>query len=1389
MARLLVLVALLGVMLALRLMRVEGTSAHDPLTLAAIGFVLMASYTAAEVGSEFKLPRVSGYIAAGVLLGPSVFDVLSARVVEEMTMFNTLALGLIATGAGLELELKSLGSLWRTLSVTVLGKIVLSGGLVFAAFYFAQTTLQPVELASAAQVVAVGLVLGTTAVGTSPAIVLAVINEMGAKGRVADLALGAAVIKDFVLVVLLAIAVAVSHGLLASGGHGEAGHGGIALVVSKELLGSIAVGMLVGGVIILYVRFVGSEMLLFVAALVLAVAEISRILHLDLLLVFIASGFAVRNFSKVWHEVLEALETVSLPVFVVFFTIAGARIDLAVTYQMLPLALLLTLVRALGFFGATRLGGWVGGDSAQTSNRAFLAYLPQAGVTLGLLGLAGESLPELKEALMAVGVACVAINLVVGPVTLRRSLQADAVDDPGSGDEGDEPDQAESLPVVDRGSGPQQPVHELDFGDPALREFALGLERDLRDVVDKTLREQMEVQAYDLTLQLADIVNAEQGHEVLSRLDLWARGEHGKELSMQAGQGAREFYERCERRLAMLPAEVVVECAQPLLHAAPGDSTRVRLRKLRVRLLSRVRRRYRERHVPVRLAARYALSPRMSMIALQVLGAMCRTHGRVLTELRRRACGDLTNEQLAAAATEHLESMSRDFKTDALCALGHAMVELADLLKDIDSPERRLNSLRFSTVEPEVRRHVELISVWPPAWDRALQAVEAGLGMATAIARVGEAAENALSKEVLEPLADAAEELAPAVAAARVQLQNMLSALQEGEVDEEMHSGHAKDLARLREQRDRDVSSQRHAFRAAAALHSASVELRHLVDSLPAQVRVPGQRDQICELVDPGDFPVRVVALRNEARRLLILELVPTVDVEGTRAAVAVQDLDMRRAETVDMVESAVEGAMSREVGPSELQDTIQRALDHLAQGERDTHGQLVAAHDRVAAQLTKGLAELSNLSALSARGVREALVFAKAPIAPLHKLRSVMKGSGVRLRGGLNKLRAQRARLLGAQFTQHLTAELRSVNDLAELLQPRHEALPVVYGRLFRLEPLRDLRLSAAREDELQALLAAERGWLAGGPSSALIVGNPGAGATTLLNLAQADFNAPRLIRPEAMGAPREMGLIRALAYEVRRRPTRKDVVAGLTGVKTVVVLEDLGHWLPAGAAVVPAVREFLDLVLRTYRDVFWVVTVKRQWVSLVDDVERVADVFGKVIDLSPLDVQGIRRVIETRHNLSGMPLVHNEGSVGRLLGRIREGSSADLEFRLLHSVCGGNLQAALSAWSRAVEVRDGAVHVHVHRLLLEQLPSLAGMEAPVIALLVHLVRYGPLDLRRLSESLGLGRQETQQYLRLLDNSGLLTRQGRQLVTLDPQHRWRLMPRLPLAANWRVRP
>src|SRR5690606_27862202 len=262
-----------------------------------------------------------------------------------------------ATSAGLELDVRQLVPLARTLTITTLLKVVLGVTLVGGALIGVAQFIPLTGIDNSGQLIALALVMGTLSIGTSPSITLAVLSETRAKGRLTDLVLGAAVFKDLVVVVCLALVGAVARTFLEPGTELESS---VLINVGQELGGSLFAGALLGAVLIAYVRFIKAEMLLFVAAMILVVAELARAFHLELLLVFITAGFVVRNFSKYAHDLMKPLELVALPVFVVFFTNAGAGVDLKTTWQILPVALALCSARALAYYLSAKVGSHYG---------------------------------------------------------------------------------------------------------------------------------------------------------------------------------------------------------------------------------------------------------------------------------------------------------------------------------------------------------------------------------------------------------------------------------------------------------------------------------------------------------------------------------------------------------------------------------------------------------------------------------------------------------------------------------------------------------------------------------------------------------------------------------------------------------------------------------------------------------------------------------------------------------------------------------------------------------------------------------------------------------------------------------------------------------------------
>jgi Kef-type K+ transport system membrane component KefB len=837
MKKVLVVAALLGIMLIVNHLKQAGGSSAA--TLAGIGFVMLAAYAVAELGKALSLPQVTGYILAGVVLGPSVGGIISGEVVDEMRMFNTLALGLIATSAGLELDVRQIARLGKTLFLTTLIKVVFGVTLVAGMFLLVESLLNSLGLQSRGELLTLALVLGVLSIGTSPSIALAVLRETRAKGRMADLVLGAAVFKDLVVIVGLAVAIAVGRVLLKPGATLDSsvlGH------VALELAGSLLVGGLVGLLFIAYVRFIRAEMLLFVAAMILVVAELCRVVHLELLLVFIAAGFVVRNFSKYEHELMRPLELVALPVFVVFFANAGASVDLLTTWKILPLALALCATRALIYFMAGRLGGRWAGEATIIQKHAWLAYLPQAGVTLGLVGLAGLQLPELTTPITNTGMAVVALNLLIGPITLRRALGlAGELPPPeGAAAESAEVDAGGRGAPPARRSSPRPPAApppvSIDALPESLRDAHARLSSAIQERVERFLR------------------HCRPDLPVLPTL-----GDKTPELEV-----FRQILASHRAAYRALYAELILVISQlaPVVDVqSPEDALRSTGRDARLHPA-------RARQLPLRRLARIALGPAIAAYVARAFeqGLWGRAAGQAAPAPRDPRTGSDVEQTLPA----ELEA---------------GLLTLAELMRDAGTRRLPLRRLRYSNVEPQVQKHLHTLSAGTEL-DLARQ-IQAAWGSRLLELRIGQvttALREVVARCLVEPALASAARVGPAIEQLAAWLRTRESELENGS-DSEL-TRLSSDFARLSTVELAELSR---GFRFSATVRATLAEMKASVASVPARVE--------CLVLDPGaslpDGKIQTVQLASHVA-LLIRHLMPPIDLAARSLSTALSQVPRR---------------------------------------------------------------------------------------------------------------------------------------------------------------------------------------------------------------------------------------------------------------------------------------------------------------------------------------------------------------------------------------------------------------------------------------------------------------------------------------------------------------
>lgn len=419
MRRVLIIMLLLLLMYALQLLQVGTDTPFNPQSLATLGFVLLAAYTLGEITNAFGVPKITGYIITGIVFGPQVINLFSTGVVSDLKLINGLAVGLIALTAGGEMKVSGLKGVAKTLSLIVLIKGLLILLTINLTVFLARPLIPFLAQENPFLVLSVGMILGVLAMGTSPSVTIAVINETESRGRLSDLTLGLAVVKDVVMVILLAVGISLTRLYSAPGATFDLS---VLQQAGQEQFLSILAGALIGAIIILYVRFVRAEMWLFIVGLILFATTAAERWHLEALLMFITAGFTVQNFSPYGDELIHPIERLSLPVYVVFFSIAGADLNLNALQQVWLITLILVIVRIGVIYTGTRVATALAKEPPAIRQHAWLGFISQAAVVLGLAIVVENSLPGLGTQIKTMVVATVALNLLLGPITFKVAL-------------------------------------------------------------------------------------------------------------------------------------------------------------------------------------------------------------------------------------------------------------------------------------------------------------------------------------------------------------------------------------------------------------------------------------------------------------------------------------------------------------------------------------------------------------------------------------------------------------------------------------------------------------------------------------------------------------------------------------------------------------------------------------------------------------------------------------------------------------------------------------------------------------------------------------------------------------------------------------------------------
>lgn len=448
---------------------------HEVQNWLLVGLIILLGHAGGKLASRFRLPSVVGYLLVGVILGNLVaigslvgicenvpgHNIIDPDTTHALELVTDFGLGIVAFVIGSELSGALIRRTGRLLAAILFGQFFGAVLLVILAVWLLGGLILPEDV----PVLPAALLFGAVAAATAPAGTVAVVQEYKAKGPVTKMLLAVVGLDDGLAIMVYAFAAAMARAMV-SGQELDAGSA-IGLP-AFEIIGSLIVGAVGGAILTFFVRRTRNraEILTLSLGMVLVMTGICQIdfaalfhsaegaaghsfsgpgpasaaagnapashpMHLSLILANLGVGMAVVNLSaREGERTATSLSQITHPVYVLFFVIAGAHLNIALVAVAGLLMPVYIFFRSTGKMGGAWLGARLAGGDVNMRRYLGLGLLPQAGVAIGLAMLIATEFAKLGPGAKQLGalvintIAATTIFFeVVGPIAAKIALQ------------------------------------------------------------------------------------------------------------------------------------------------------------------------------------------------------------------------------------------------------------------------------------------------------------------------------------------------------------------------------------------------------------------------------------------------------------------------------------------------------------------------------------------------------------------------------------------------------------------------------------------------------------------------------------------------------------------------------------------------------------------------------------------------------------------------------------------------------------------------------------------------------------------------------------------------------------------------------------------------------
>ena len=394
-------------------------------TLLDLAIMIFAGMFCGRMAKHVHLPNVTGYLVAGLLIGPSVFGLLSEDFLTTINIISDVALGFIAFSIGNEFRLSALKHTGKQATVIAIIQAL-------AATILVDITLLLLHLVLGDKLpVSTCIVLGAVATATAPAATIMVVNQYKAKGPLTNLLLPIVALDDAVGLVVFAISFGVAKTMIS----GSFSLLSVVLNPLLEIVCSLGLGSILGGLFSLVEKLFhsNSKRLSIAVTFVILATALSKVqiplggeisIGFSPLLVCMMVGTVFCNVCDFSEEIMFKTDRWTAPLYVLFFVLSGAELDLRVFGELavVGIGIAYILSRSAGKIAGASAAAKLMKCEEKVCKYLGITLLPQAGVALGMSVTVAAQMGQEGAVIRDIILFSVLVYELVGPIFTKIAL-------------------------------------------------------------------------------------------------------------------------------------------------------------------------------------------------------------------------------------------------------------------------------------------------------------------------------------------------------------------------------------------------------------------------------------------------------------------------------------------------------------------------------------------------------------------------------------------------------------------------------------------------------------------------------------------------------------------------------------------------------------------------------------------------------------------------------------------------------------------------------------------------------------------------------------------------------------------------------------------------------